>query len=67
MTTTELALATTKPSTVRARPWIPLLAAATAVGVLVLALEFGHGLDATTITGLPDPGFSQIGPCPSGS
>jgi cytochrome c oxidase assembly factor CtaG/putative copper export protein len=38
------------------RPWLPALAGAVALGVLVLALEFGHGVDATTITGLPDPG-----------
>jgi putative copper resistance protein D len=36
--------------------WLPVAVGAAALAVLVLALEAGHGLDATTITGLPDPG-----------
>jgi cytochrome c oxidase assembly factor CtaG/putative copper export protein len=38
------------------RWWLPISAGVAGAATLVLALEFGHGLDATTITGLPDPG-----------
>jgi cytochrome c oxidase assembly factor CtaG/putative copper export protein len=55
--------ATGAASTVAPRPgpalrwWVPATVGAAAVGVLVGALEYGHGLNATTITGLPDPGL----------
>jgi cytochrome c oxidase assembly factor CtaG/putative copper export protein len=39
------------------RWWVPALVALAALGVLALALGYGHGLNATTITGLPDPGL----------
>lgn len=47
----------TQTRTATARPWLPWLAGAVALGTLIAALEYGHGLDATTITGLPDPGL----------
>jgi cytochrome c oxidase assembly factor CtaG/putative copper export protein len=36
--------------------WLPVAVGIAGFGVLVAALAVGHGLDATTITGLPDPG-----------
>ncbi|WP_239133537.1 cytochrome c oxidase assembly protein [Rugosimonospora africana] len=49
-------LAGTGPAGAGPRWWLPVVVGIAALAVLVLALEGGHGLNATTITGLPDPG-----------
>ncbi|MFY1692894.1 cytochrome c oxidase assembly protein [Plantactinospora sp. WMMB782] len=38
------------------RRWLPAGVALAGLGVLLLALAVGNGLNATTVTGLPDPG-----------
>jgi putative copper resistance protein D len=45
------------PTSAGPRWWLPVAVGIAALAVLVLALEGGHGLNATTITGLPDPGL----------
>ncbi|MEO3924971.1 cytochrome c oxidase assembly protein [Micromonosporaceae bacterium B7E4] len=52
---------TTTPAAPVSRParrhyWLPAGAGLAGLGVLLLALAAGDGLNATTITGLPDPG-----------
>ncbi|GAA5179818.1 cytochrome c oxidase assembly protein [Rugosimonospora acidiphila] len=47
---------TTGPAAAGSRWWLPAVVGIAALAVLVLSLEGGHGLNATTITGLPNPG-----------